>query len=69
MRRIILLLLMCLFLLTGILAGCGRLDEIDRSATTPAPVVVARGETVAGDNGQEQDDDEEPAVVTKAIHS
>jgi hypothetical protein len=58
MKRIFLLLLMSLVLLIVTLTGCGRLEKMDRSATTPAPVVVVRGETVAGDSGQGQEEDE-----------
>ena len=58
MKRIFLLFLMSLVLLIVTLTGCGRLEKMDRSATTPAPVVVVRGETVAGDSGQGQEEDE-----------
>lgn len=49
MKRIIEWLFLCLFLVVGILVGCGQLNQMDDLATMPEPIVVRNGETVADD--------------------
>ncbi len=61
MKRIGRLFLLCLTLLAVLLAGCGRLDEMNRLSTTPAPVVVEQGETVEEETGQ-GDSETEPEL-------
>lgn len=46
MRKIIELFCLFLFLVIGTVTGCGRLSELQDLATTPAPVVVERGEMI-----------------------
>ena len=46
MKKIIRMLCLFVLLVIGVLTGCGRLSELQDLATTPAPVVVERGEMI-----------------------
>ena len=54
MKRSKILLFVCLFLLTG----CGRLNDMNEIATTPAPVVVGQGQTAPGERPESGREDE-----------
>lgn len=58
MKKIIILLFLCLILTVFILAGCSRLDDMNSRATTPAPVIVEQGETVTGEETGEDKESE-----------
>ncbi|MDO4268761.1 MAG: putative glycoside hydrolase, partial [Eubacteriales bacterium] len=51
-------------LLTGLLTGCGRLEAVKDLATTPAPVVVERGET---ESPEPESGAAEPELQTEEI--
>ena len=59
MKRSKILLFVCLFLLTG----CGRLNDMNEIATTPAPVVVGQGQTAPGERPESgREDETEPEL-------
>ena len=68
MKRNIMLLFLCLLILAGTLTGCGKLDEMNHLATTPAPVVVGRGQMAERENRESGKEDEtEPELQTGGI--
>lgn len=60
-----------LFLLTGILSGCGKLKDVTDMATTPPPVVVERGQTVENQSKDSEENEKqqetEPELQTEEI--
>lgn len=61
-------LFLCLFLIIGVLAGCGRLQDVTELATTPAPVVVERGQMVTEETQESVGQQEsEPELQTEEI--
>lgn len=61
-------LFLCLFLLTGMLTGCGKLKDANGMATTPAPVVVERGQTEEEETQEgETQPESEPELQTEEI--
>ena len=68
MKRICGLLWAVLLLLICILTGCKGLDGINQLATTPAPVVVGRGQTAEGEEQESSKEDEtEPELQVGEI--
>lgn len=68
MKKIGLLLFLLLFALVSILGGCGRFDDIDSLATTPAPVVVEQGRPTGNDRREGNNENEtEPELQTGEI--
>ena len=58
MKTNIMLLFLCLLILTNTLTGCGKLDDMNHLATTPAPIVVGRGQITEGENRESGKEDE-----------
>lgn len=56
-----------LLLTIFLLSGCSRFDAMQDVATTPAPVVVARGKVVEEENGQEPEAEAEPETESIVI--
>lgn len=57
-----------LFLLSGMLSGCGKLKDVTDRATTPPPVVVERGQMMENEPKESEEQQEtEPELQTEEL--
>ncbi len=62
-------LFLCLFSLVWMLTGCGGVGRPDRMPTSPEPIVVERGETVAAAEDSPEESEEESAAAETELQT